>query len=119
MILQWKNNGALESASAWQGFRLVVKWTRLDSQAPASWRLAVYNATAVPDGTFVKGSWPSLRAAQEFADAVVERIIERKVHSGVPPVARQGGITWKTDVGRYGGAVVEAPFMKALRLQHA
>ena len=86
MILQWHNNGPLQSVAAWQGIGLAAKWTG------HAWRVALTGAALVPDGAFVKGQWSTLRGAQEAADAALERIIESRARAQQPPVARQRGI---------------------------
>ena len=85
MILQWKNNGPLESVSKWQGIGLMAKWL----PEIHSWRLAFTGAALVADGTFAKGQWSTLRGVQEAADAALERIIEQRAKSQQPPVAKQ------------------------------
>jgi hypothetical protein len=88
MILLWKSVSPLCSVSQWQGITLLVEFR------DHAWRIALTNAALVPDGSLVKGAWPTQRSAQHEAEMTVERIVVGRsghVQARQRPAVRSGG----------------------------
>lgn len=74
MIITWKKVDALEFVAKWQGILLSLQF----ALSKRRWRVAVHNAAACPDGTFIKGDWVSAPAAMEAVEIAVGRVITRE-----------------------------------------